>query len=93
MSNYSKHNIYWGAYHSSEDFKELPDAQLIVQYYLGEDDEGGNFSTDIPTNSICLILEDANFWPVISFLDRDEALNLAQRLINAATNTRIIGHA
>ena len=51
---------------------------------MGEHDEGGHFvEVDGRTDSICLVLQDQESWPVLSFITPTEARLLAHTLLEA----------
>ena len=79
--SYKKHNVFLGNY-IIKDKKMSPDGGYVVMKQL---DGGSVFSRDLEEEgSIVLILEDNNFWPIMSFLTAKEALELADRLKLAA---------
>ena len=52
--------------------------------HVGEHDEGGQFTpVEGRAESICLILKDQGFWPVMSFITHTEARLLAHDLLEA----------
>lgn len=83
MNNYSKHNLYWGEYKPQKDFTGIDEAHWIVRKMTTVTDEGGIFSSS-PNDKgeTCLILDDEknNFWPVMSFLDKEEIKDLIESL-------------
>lgn len=84
---YSKHNLYAGNYEVSDQGVCHPptESEWTVLDHVGEHDEGGQFiAVDGEAESICLILEDEGFWPVMSFLTPTEARLLAHTLLEAA---------
>lgn len=86
MSDYGKHNLYWGIY-GERRFVALSDAPYrrwrVERVHESPEGvvvgEGGD--------RIALILEDKDFWPVISFLTPEEAAGMAEQL------TEIVGYA
>jgi len=91
-SPYGKHQLYRGNYKMSKGGEiKLPDkCYWRVGKYQG-DHTWGYEADDI--GAITLLLEedygDGNgFWSVISFLSPDEAKELAQQLLDMATNTK-----
>lgn len=92
---YQKHQLYKGYYEISEDgVVVVPDkCYWIVRKHQGN----GDFALPDEPGQITLILNEdykpellSGFWSVISFLTEDEAINLAQQLIDAVSNTRRI---
>ena len=80
---YKKHNVFLGNY-VVKDKKIVPEGSYIVMKQL---DGGSVFSRDLEEEgSIVLILEDKNFWPIMSFLTAKEALELSDRLRLAASD-------
>ena len=79
--SYGKHNLYWGIYKADikENYVELDSLQWIVRRQAES-----NYFADEPKSygEICLILEDKNksFWPVMSFLEKDEVKRLIKEL-------------
>lgn len=83
---YQKHQLYLDDYPIKDKVVNLPDkCNWIVKGHIGsgdftdEDDEQGD---------ICLILNETcsevrGFWPVMSFLTKDEAVKLSQKLARA----------
>ena len=101
VNDYAKHNLYTGKYERGRyRCYELDDnVHWIVRTYHGVEygsgvfsemeDETGVFSEeDIAGATICLILEDENFWPVMSFLTPDEAYALGLKLIGRALGNK-----
>ena len=78
--SYSKHNLYWGAYEEEDgDYIGLNNSHWVVRKHLGD---GAFTDSTIAHGEICLILEDENisFWPVMSFISKDEAKELIKTL-------------
>lgn len=87
MSRYEKHNLFVGKYQLPESgFVPLPKARWRIARHTGTDAYGGLFSYDPKDDgeAILLALEDGMFWPVMSFLSRDEAAALAGELARFA---------
>lgn len=84
---YGKHNIYWGIYTPKEDTVKLPSkAEWKVLKYVGFETGSGIFSNNLEEKGvIALILadEENRFFPVISFLTREEAESLIRQLKKA----------
>ena len=83
---YSKHNLYTGTYEVSNHGVCHPPAESewTVLAHVGEHDEGGQFTeVEGKAESICLILQDQGFWPVMSFITPTEARLLAHTLLEA----------
>jgi len=52
--------------------------------HVGEHDEGGHFvEVEGRADSICLVLQDGESWPVMSFITPTEARLLAHTLLEA----------
>ena len=84
---YSKHNIYISNYEVSDKGVCYPpaDSEWTVLAHVGEHEEGGEFTpVEGKAESICLILRDQGFWPVMSFITPTEARLLAHTLLEAA---------
>ena len=81
---YKKHQLQTGSYKAKEGVIRLPrDCYWMVLRHRG----GGEFTNELDDEGeIALILSDdsgrgrSRSWPVISFLNKDEARHLAQRL-------------
>ena len=83
---YSKHNLYTGNYEVSNHGVCHPptESEWTVLAHVGEHDQGRQFTpVEGKAESICLILQDEGFWPVISFLSPTEARILAHTLLEA----------
>ena len=84
---YSKHNLYTGNYDMTENGVCHPptESEWTVLAQVGEHGEGGQFiEVDGTADSICLVLQDQGFWPVMSFITTTEARLLAHTLLEAA---------
>lgn len=82
---YSKHNLYWGQYKPDNGSVGLDKCNWVVLRYVGSDEEHGHFTNNPEDKGdICLVLNDEEnqFWPVMSFLSKDEAKKLAQELLS-----------
>ena len=91
VNDYAKHNLYTGKYgRRMNNWYELGDnAHWVVRRYHGIEEVMGVFSEeDVAGGNICLILEDENFWPVMSFLTPDEAYALGLILIGRALGNK-----
>ena len=84
--SYTKHNLYTGNYQLSDQGVCNPPAESewTVLAFVGEHEEGGQF-TEIEgdAGSICLVLQDRGFWPIMSFITSTEARMLAHTLLEA----------
>ena len=84
---YSTHNLYTENYEVSNHGVCHPpnESEWTVLDHVGEHDEGRQL-TEIEgrAESICLVLQDKEFWPVMSFLTPTEARLLAHTLLEAA---------
>ena len=90
---YGKHNIYVKTYELDEHKSvSISDAKWIVCSYEGYKDGVGIFNPhpDGKADIVALILndEEKQFFPVISFLTREEALKLSIDLLKFATGKR-----
>ena len=86
VMSYTKHNLYTGNYQLSEQGVCNPpdDSEWTVLASVGEHEEGGQFTpVDGRAESICLVLQDRGFWPVLSFISHTEARLLAHTLLEA----------
>jgi len=91
--SYGKHQCYLNSYTVHEGGTvELPDScNWVVMKYVGSAEGFGQFTdfTDVnDQGKICLILKEARsegdeFWPVMSFLTKDEARDLDNELKKA----------
>ena len=84
--NYSKHNLYTGRYHVDGEgvCKPPAESEWTVLAYVGDHDEGGQFTPiEGKTESICMVLQDQGFWPVMTFITPTEARLLAHTLLEA----------
>ena len=84
--SYTKHNIYTGNYQLSENGVCNPpdDSEWTVLDYVGDHEEGRQFTeVEGRAESICLVLQDHGFWPVMSFMTPTEARLLAHTLLEA----------
>lgn len=84
--SYDKHNLYTGNYQLSDQGVCNPpaDSEWTVLAHVGEHGAGGEFvAVEGKAESICLILQDQGFWPVISFINPTEARVLAHTLLEA----------
>ncbi len=84
--SYTKHNVYTGNYQLTDNGVCNPpdDSEWTVLAYVGDHDEGRQFSeVEGRAESICLVLQDHGFWPVMSFITPTEALLLAHTLLEA----------
>ena len=83
---YSKHNLYTGNYEVTGNGVCHPPAESewTVLAHVGEHEEGGQFTeVEGTAESICLVLQDQGFWPVMSFISPTEARLLAHTLLEA----------
>ena len=83
---YSKHNVYTSNYEVSDNgvCHPPPESEWTVLAHVGEHDDGGQFTTvEGRAESICLVLQDQGFWPVMSFMTPTEARLLAHTLLEA----------
>ncbi len=83
---YEKHNLYTGNYQVNDHgaCNPPPESEWAVLDQVGEHGEGGEFTlVDGKAESICLILQDQDFWPVMSFITPTEARLLAHTLLEA----------
>ena len=83
---YSKHNVYTSNYEVSDNgvCHPPPESEWTVLAHVGEHDEGRQFTeVEGKAESICLVLQDQGFWPVISFITPTEARLLAHTLLEA----------
>ena len=88
---YRKHQIYCGIYDVPENGRvQLEDGcQWVIRKYLGlrEGYGEGEFDDCLEAEGeIALLLDDGDngFWPVISFLSKEEAISLADDLLESA---------
>ncbi len=84
--SYTKHNLYTSNYPVSDQGVCNPpdDSEWTVLAHVGEHDEGGQFvEVDGRADSICLVLQDQESWPVLSFITPTEARLLAHTLLEA----------
>lgn len=85
---YRKHNIYTSVYKVDEHGRVFPseDSQWIVLSYEGATETMGFFSNKRGGEVIALVLNDPSkkFWPVISFLTKKEAVELARMILYIA---------
>jgi len=90
---YSKHNLYTKAYDADEHGRvTVPNnAKWRAFVYVGYT-EHGNFIDSGSGEVIALVLNDDEnrFWPVISFLTRDEAIELAVELLRRALGEDVV---
>lgn len=84
---YSKHNLYSGRYKIHESGSIIPSES---SYWIVLNHVGNGIFNQGETGKITLILSDSenSFWPVISFLDNDEARELANELLDRLPNER-----
>ena len=83
---YAKHNLYTGNYEASKHGVCHPpsESEWTVLAHVGEHDEGGQFTAvEGKAETICLVLQDQEFWPVMSFITATEARLLAHTLLEA----------
>jgi hypothetical protein len=83
---YQKHNLYTGEYDLTDHGVCTPpdDSEWTVLAVVGEHEEGGQFTAiEGEAENICLVLQDAEFWPVLSFITHTEARLLAHALLEA----------
>ena len=60
------------------------DSEWTVLAQVGEHDDGGHIAeVDGRADSICLVLQDEESWPVMSFITPTEARLLAHTLLEA----------
>jgi len=83
---YGKYNIFTAKYEVDENgvVKGIsPKAKWMAMAFEGYADSEGRF-TRVPKGDIIVLVlddEDNEFWPVISFLTREEAKRLAEELL------------
>ena len=83
---YRKHNLYTGEYELTENGVCAPpeECEWTALAVVGEHEEGGQFlPIEGEAESICLVLQDQGFWPVMSFITKTEARLLAHTLLEA----------
>ena len=83
---YQKHNLYTGEYDLTDHGVCTPpeDSEWAVLAVVGEHEGGGQFlPVEGETETICLVLQDEGFWPVMSFITHTEARILAHTLLEA----------
>lgn len=84
--SYMKHNLYTGNYSVDDQgvCKPPDESEWTVLAQVGEHEEGGQFiEVDGRADSICLVLQDQESWPVMSFITPTEARLLAHTLLEA----------
>lgn len=84
--SYTKHNIYTGNYPVNDQGICNPpdDSEWTVLAQVGEHEEGGQFTeVDGRSDSICMVLQDQDSWPIMSFISPTEARLLAHTLLEA----------
>ena len=83
---YEKHGLYTGNYQVNDQgvCSPPPESEWAVLAHVGQHEAGGKFTmVDGKAESICLILQDQEFWPVMSFITHTEARLLAHTLLEA----------
>ena len=89
---YGKHQLYKGNYLMSKGGEIKLPGKYCWKVGKYEGDRTWGYEAD-GMGTITLLLEEdygngGGFWPVISFLSPDEAKELAQQLLDMATNTK-----
>jgi len=82
-----KHNVFVGDYYINEEGAVVPTetSEWVVQKYEG-DGVFSNKELEDTEGMVCMVLIDGEreFWPVMSLLEPEEAIELGRELINQA---------